>query len=162
MRFILAAAALAVAIPLPAPIHAQAPTWSPEQQSVWAVVEQSWKDEVDRNGRWPGSYADANMVSWGAEWPMPRGRDSIERWTRWSDKMNKTVQYEIQPMAIAISGNTAVVNYGAVTMMQREVARGENPPKPEREMVGITETLVRTAAGWKFLSSTSFAMGDDD
>ena len=161
MRFILAAAALAAAVPLSAPALAQAPTWSPEQQSVWAVVEQSWKDEVDRNGRWPGSYADANMVSWGAEWPMPRARDSIERWTRWSDKMNKTLQYEIQPMAIAISGNTAVVNYGAVTMMQREVARGEIPPKPEREMVGITETLVRTASGWKFLSSTSFAMGDD-
>lgn len=161
MRFILAAVALAAATPL-APAFAQAPTWTPEQQSVWAVVEQSWKDEVDRNGRWPGSYADTYMVSWGAEWPMPRSRESVERWSRWSDKTSKTVQYEIQPMAIAVSGNTAVVNYGAVTMSQREVARGENPPKPEREMVGISETLVRTPSGWKFLSSTSFGMGDDD
>jgi hypothetical protein len=161
MRNLLAAAALTCAAFPPLTLAAQAPVWSPEQQSVWAVVEQSWKDEVDRNGRWPGSFADTNMVSWGAEWPMPRSRDSIERWTRWNDKAFKTVQYEIQPMAIAISGNTAVVNYGAVTMMQREVPRGENPPKPEREMVGITETLVRTGAGWKFLSSTSFAMDDD-
>lgn len=162
MRLILAAAALAAALPLAAPASAQAPTWSSEQQSVWAVVEQSWKDEVDRNGRWPGSYADANMVSWGAEWPAPRYRDSIERWTRYQDKAARTIQYEIQPMAIAVSGNTAVVHYGAVTMMQREVARGENPPKPDRDMVGISETLVRTASGWKFLSSTSFGMGDDD
>ena len=162
MRSFLAAVALVTALPVATPTLAQAPTWTPEQQSVWAVVEQSWKDEVDRNGRWPGSYVDANMTAWGADWPMPRSRSSVEQWTRWSDKTSKTVQYEIQPMAIAISGNTAVVNYGAVTMAQREVARGENPPKPEREMVGITETLVRTAAGWKFLSSTSFGMGDDD
>jgi hypothetical protein len=162
MRFILAAAALAAALPLAAPLQAQAPTWSPEQQSVWAVVEQSWKDEVERNGRWPGSYAEANMIAWDAGWPMPRGRDSVERWSRWRDKAYKTVQYEIQPMAISVSGNTAVVNYGAVQMSQREVARGESAPKPEREMFGVSETLVRTAAGWKFLSSTSFEMGDDD
>jgi hypothetical protein len=162
MRIVLAAAALTAASPLSAPLLAQAPAWSAEQQSVWAVVEQSWKDEVDRNGRWPGSYVDQNVVAWGPEWPLPRYRESMERWTRYQDKASKTVQYEIQPMAIAISGNTAVVNYGAVTMSQREVARGENPPKPERDMVGITETLVRTAGGWKFLASTSFPMGDDD
>lgn len=162
MRLFLAAVALAAATPLAAPALAQAPSWTPDQQSVWAVIEQSWKDEVDRNGRWPTSYVDANVVTWGPEFPMPRYRESMERWTRYYDKAAKTVQYEIQPMAIVLNGNTAVVNYGAVTMSQREVARGENPPKPERDVVGITETLVRTAGGWKFLATTSFPIGDDD
>ena len=161
MRSIFAPAALAAALFLASPLSAQAPSWSADQRAVWAVIEQSWKDEVDRNGRWPGNYVDANVVTWGPEWPMPRYRESMERWVRYYDKAGRTVQYEIQPMAITMSGNTAVVNYGAVTMSQREVARGENPPKPEREMVGITETLIRTPGGWKFLSSTAFPMGDD-
>lgn len=162
MRNLIFAASLALALPLSTPAAAQAPTWSAEQQSVWAVVDQSWKDEVARNGKWPASYIDPNVIVWGPEFPMPRYKDSMERWTRYYNKAAKTVEYEIQPMAITISGNTAVVDYGAVTMSQREVAKGENPPAPGREMVGITETLVRTGNGWKFLSSTSFPIGDQD
>lgn len=161
MRSFLAAAALAASFPMAAPAMAQAPSWSSEQQSVWAVIEQSWRDEVARNGKWPGSYTDPNMTAWGPEWPMPRNAASLERWTRFQDKQGKSLEYEIQPMAIAISGNTAVVNYGAVTMWQREVPRGESPPKPERDMTALSETLVRTAGGWKFLSSTSYPLNDD-
>lgn len=161
MRFLFAAAVLTCAAIPAIPVAGQAPTWSPEQQAVWAVVEQSWKDEMARNGKWPGSYTDPNMTAWGPEWPMPRNAASLERWTRFQDKQGKSLEYEITPMAIAISGNTAVVNYASVNMWQREVPRGETPPKPDRDMTALTETLVRTATGWKFLGSTSFSLDDD-
>lgn len=138
---------------------AQPPAWSPEQQAVWSVVSRSWSDEVARNGRWPGQYVHGNMVSWGPEWPMHRYRDSIERWTRWSDQTGRVVQYEISPAAITLVGDTAVVHYTAVSMRQREVARGENPEAAKREAVGIVETLVRDGANWRFLSSSSFPIG---
>lgn len=138
---------------------AQAPTWSSEQTAVWSVITRSWTDEVARNGRWPGQYVHQNVVSWGPEWPMPRYRESVERWSRWYDEQGRIVQHEISPAAITMSGNTAVVHYTAVTMRQRALPRGETPPAPEREAVGIVETLVREGASWRFLSSTSFPLG---
>ena len=144
---------------------AQAPTWSAEQQAVWTVISRSWSDEIARNGRWPGHYVHPNVVSWGPEWPMPRYRESIERWSRWSDTQSRVLQHEITPAAITIAGNTAVIHYTAVAMRQREVARGENPPAPKREAYGIVETLVRDGPSWRFLSSSSFPLGgggDDD
>lgn len=151
------AGALMIGHPLPA--SAQAPTWSAEQQAVWEVINRSWSDEIARNGRWPGQYVHQNVVSWGPEWPMPRYRDSVERWSRWYDTQSRVVQHEISPTAITVSGSTAVVHYTAVAMRQREVARGEARPEPKREAYGIVETLVRDGPSWRFLSSTSFPLG---
>lgn len=142
----------------PVAASAQAPTWSAEQQAVWSVVSRSWSDEVARNGRWPGQYVHANVVSWGPEWPMPRYKDSIERWSRWSDRTGQIVQYEISPAAIAIAGNTAVVNYTAISLRQRQTTTGPSAEAPGREAVGITETLVRDGADWRFLSSSNFTI----
>jgi hypothetical protein len=84
----------------------------------------------------------------------------MERWSRYYDTTGRTAQYEISPMAITLSGDTAVVNYGAVTMRERLTSKGAaSDDKPERDMVGITETLVRQGNGWKFLSSASFPIG---
>jgi hypothetical protein len=153
---------LFIAQPLPA--LAQAPTWSTEQQAVWSVISRSWSDEIARNGRWPGQYVHQNVVSWGPEWPMPRYRESIERWTRFTDTQSRVLQHELSPAAITVTGNTAVVHYTAVAMRQREVTRGQNPDAPKREAYGVVETLVRDGANWRFLSSTSFPLGggEDD
>ena len=129
---------------------AQAPTWSADQTAAWGVVSQSWADEVAQNGKWPGAYAHENMVSWGEDFPIPRSKDSVTKWTRFEDTQGKVINYEISPVAIAVSGNTAVVNYYAVAMRQR------GNDKPEREVTGLVETLVKDGNGWKFLASTSF------
>ena len=42
------------------------------QQSVWEVVEQSWVDDVARNGKWSANYVHDEVVNWGEEWPTPR------------------------------------------------------------------------------------------
>ena len=117
------------------------------------MVSQSWADEVAQNGKWPGAYAHENMVSWGEDFPIPRSKDSVTKWTRFEDTQGKVINYEISPVAIAVSGNTAVVNYYAVAMRQR------GTDKPEREVTGLVETLVKDGNGWKFLASTSFDNG---
>lgn len=155
MRIITGLAAL-LAATTPATALAQAPTWSPEQTAVWNVVSQSWADEVARNGRWPTAYVHDRVVAWDSSWPLPRYRASLEKWTRFQDQQRQTLQYEISPAAITVSGDTAVVHYTGVTVSQR--AQDE----PEREMFGAVETLVRDGGAWKFLSVSGFDLEKDD
>ena len=144
--------ALAAALILPSMAAAQGPSWNPAQSAVWNVVEQSWADETVRNGRWPAAYAADQMVAWGPEWPMPRDSASLERWTRFAEAERTTLQYEIAPVAIAINGDTAVVNYTSVLVSRREEEASD------REARGVVETLVRVDGQWKYLSTTGFAL----
>lgn len=147
-----ASAALLVMAATPA-AHAQMPGWSAPQSEVWQVVQQSWVDDVAQNGKWPGDYADPQMVIWSSEFAAPRGKDAAVRWTKFLDAHGKTLQYELSPQSISLSGDTAVVTY-AVTMISQ---RGTD--KPEWDKEAIVETLVRSGGSWKFLASTSFALG---
>ena len=83
---------------------------------------------------------------------MPIYKDSLVKWSRFNESQSKTVHYDISPAAIAIRGNTAVVNYVAVNVSQR------GTDKPDRDANAIIETLVRDGTGWKFLSSSSFSL----
>ncbi len=154
MKLTVVVAALAAA--MPASAAAQAPTWSPDQTAVWNVVTQSWADEVARNGRWPGNYVHDRVVAWDSSWPLPRYKSSLEKWTRFQDKQRQTLEYELAPAAITIAGDTAVVHYTGVTVSQRA------QDKPDREMFGAVETLVRNGGAWKFLSVSGFDLENDD
>ena len=154
MKLTIVVAALAAA--LPASAAAQAPTWSPDQTAVWNVVTQSWADEVAKNGRWPSNYVHDRVVAWDSSWPLPRYKSSLEKWTRFQDKQRQTLEYELAPAAITIAGDTAVVHYTGVTVSQRA------QDKPDREMFGAVETLVRIGGAWKFLSVSGFDLENDD
>lgn len=155
MRNMLIAASAAVCLTLVAPAaNAQMPTWSAEQQSVWKVVSDSWVDDTAANGKWPGEYTDPQFIGWSRDTPSPRGRDASIRWSRFSEKQQKVLHYEITPLAIALSGNTAVTSYTLFMVTQRGDA------KPEHVKEGITETLVRSGGTWKYLSSVGFSLGD--
>ncbi len=131
---------------------AQAPTWNAEQTAVWKVVSQSWADEAAQNGKWPGSYVDDHVISWSQENPMPSYKDSLIKWSRFNESQSKTIHYDISPAAIAIRGDTAVVNYVAINVSQR------GTEKPDRDVNAIIETLVRDGNSWKFLSTSSFSL----
>lgn len=131
---------------------AQAPTWNAEQTAVWKVVSQSWADEAAQNGKWPASYVDDNVISWSQENPMPIYKDSLIKWSRFNESQGKTIHYDISPAAIAIKGDTAVVNYVATNVSQR------GTDKPDRDVNAIIETLVKDGNSWKFLSTSSFSL----
>lgn len=137
---------------LATPAAAQSPSWNAEQTAVWAVVQQSWADETARNGRWPGTFVHDRFTSFDASFPFPRYRQSFDKWVRFNDGQRQTIQYEIAPSAITVVGDTAVVHYTGVTYGQR------GTDKPEREMFGVSETLVRQSGNWRFLSSTGWEM----
>lgn len=151
-KFSKAIVTLAISFGFAGAVAAQAPTWSAEQTAVWKVVSQSWADEAAQNGKWPDSYIDDNVISWSQENPMPIYKDSLVKWTRFNEKQSKTIHYDLSPAAIAIRGDTAVVNYVATNVSQR------GTDKPDRDVNAIIETLVRDGTGWKFLSTSSFSL----
>jgi hypothetical protein len=154
MNRMMFAASAALFVMGAAPVaSAQMPTWSAEQAEAWKVVQQSWVDDVAQNGKWPANYADPQMVVWSSEFAAPRGKDSAVRWTKFQATQGKVIQYELSPQSISLSGDTAVVTYALTIVNQR------GTDKPEWGKEAIVETLVRGDGGWKFLSSTSFALG---
>ncbi len=135
---------------------ATAGAWSDDQKAVWNVIERSWKDEVAKNSKWPANYVHDDAVSWGASWPMPRGKESMVKWSRFGDSAGSTLEYELMPAKVVVSGDTAVAHYAVVSV-------GENyEKKRERTTEGLIEVLVRDGTSWKFLSLTSFEIGDGD
>ena len=125
-----------------------------DQQAVWSTVAASWEDEASKTGEWPGEYLHEDAKAWGAEWPAPRDAASIESWARFGDENSTTEKYELFPMTVTVSGDTAVAHYGVVQITKSD-------DETEREMSGLVETLVRTDDGWKFIALTGFEMGDD-
>ena len=127
------------------------------QQSVWEVVEQSWVDEVAKNGKWPAKYVHDEVVTWGKNWPSPRRKASMMKWERFSDETDGGILiYELFPAVIVVVGDTAVVSYNVVTIA--EDAKKER----ERESRGLVETLVRDGKTWKFLGLAGFLRDSDD
>ena len=152
LRILTATAMVAMALSAPVVVQAQTPSWTAEQMAVWKVVSDSYVDEVAKNGKWPKAYVHDNVVSWSAESPIPKGKASMEKWARFNDSQGKTLQYEIHPVAIAVTADTAVVHYTGMFVSQR------GTDKPETEVNGTIETLVRSGGQWKFLSLTGFDM----
>lgn len=142
---------LAVAVLFAGPAYGQAPTWSEEQAEVWAVIEQSWEDDVAENGNWPADYAHGAFLSWGGAQLAPRDLETYARWERMNEEVVETFWYEITPLGIVVEGDTAVAMYAALV--------GEQGENNEREMSTsrIVETLVRDGRRWKFVASASFA-----
>lgn len=152
-RLLFAASAALLTMATAQVASAQMPTWSAEQTEAWKIVQQSWVDDVAQNGKWPANYADPQMVTWSSEFAAPRGKDSTVRWTKFTSTQGKVIQYELSPQSISLSGDTAVVTYALTVVTQR------GTDKPDWNKEAIVETLVRSGTGWKFLSSTSFALG---
>ena len=127
------------------------------QQSVWEVVEQSWVDDVAKNGKWPANYVHDEVVNWSESWPSPRTKASMMNWNRFYNESDaRTLIYELFPGAIVVVGDTAVVTYNVVTI--EEDAKKER----KRESYGEVETLVRVGKTWKYLGLTGFLRESDD
>ena len=133
----------------------QAQDWDEAQAELWGFVAQSWVDDVGETGKWPSAYVHESVVSWGAEWPVPRGSKSVEKWTRFRDANSEVLEYELFPLAIVVEGDTGVVHYSVVSV------RKNMEGKSERSVDGVAETLHRSGGSWKYLSLAGFSMDSD-
>jgi ketosteroid isomerase-like protein len=96
-------------IPLMPAQPALAQEWSPEQEEVLSTLQDLWRYSSDRDIESWYDLVSEDYRGWSVADPMPldkaasRHRNSQRRWRR--------VFYRIQPMAIDIHGDMAIVFY---------------------------------------------------
>jgi Domain of unknown function (DUF4440) len=131
---------------------ASAQTWSPEQQEVWHLEEQQWKMSAAKDLSWVDKMVHPNISYWDTDQSSPQNKESLLRWNRYSNTNSTTLEQEIFPITLTITGNIAVAQY------RYTVAR-ENYKK-ERETVSgrYTDVFVKEGGRWLFIT---WAGGDD-
>ena len=135
-----------------APAGAQ--TWSDAQLEVWEVIQAEWQASMEQDETlWDRLFHD-DFQGWSAEDPAPRGLDTTREWAEF--EQGTTLAFELHPLAIVVTGNTAVAHYLWTDLS--EDAAGEREATNGR----YTDVLVRDADGWKFLAWAGGAEPDDD
>ena len=137
-------AALMFSLALPA--HLAAQEWSAEQQEVWNVIVESWDAIVAKDIDWTDTYVHRNAVVWGDDVPMPRTRDSVKKWERYSFQNSTTLVSEYSLAAMVVQNNTAVAHY--YYSLGNEDAEG----KPRTVHGRCTDILINENGRWVFLA----------
>jgi ketosteroid isomerase-like protein len=85
--------------------------WSAEQKEVWENVEAYWVLYTEEDLEGFLSYFHTDFSGWFNLAALPRGKSSVRKWDSHGMKTEDTVVHEINPVAIKIFGNVAVVHY---------------------------------------------------
>ncbi len=123
-----------------------AQNWTEAQSAAWKVSADTWERDLKQDSGWIQDSTHASVSAWGADYPAPRGRSSLHRWSEHGKTVNKMLMYDLSPLAIAVTEHAAVVHY-YYTTASKSVVDG----KVETVHGRCTDTLVRDGNSWKFL-----------
>ena len=131
---------------------ALADTGSVEQQEVWKVEQQQWASTAAKDDSWIETMVHPNLRYWETGAPMPRDRASLKHWSRYSNESNTTLEQELFPISVTVTGNVAVVQY-------RYMTASENYKKERTTVTGhYTDILMKEGGKWLFIA---WEGGDD-
>ena len=85
--------------------------WSAAQEEVWENVEAYWVLSAEEDLEGFLSYFHTDYSGWFNQAPLPSSKSSARKWISHGMKTVDTLVYEINPVAIKIFGNVAVVHY---------------------------------------------------
>jgi ketosteroid isomerase-like protein len=85
--------------------------WSEEQKEVWQQVETSWGHYVKQDLEAWLRYFHDDYSGWNNQGALPINKDFIRKIVVHEFKTFKVLLYNIQPVAINIHGNVAIVQY---------------------------------------------------
>ena len=89
----------------------QAQQWSPEQQAVWAGVDEYWAASTSSDPMSFTNYFDESYQGWSYENEAPGSKgDAVKSLSYWTKK-GKTQYYVIKPSKIWVNGDFAYVHY---------------------------------------------------
>jgi len=129
-----------------------AQTWTAEQQEIWKFEQQQWAMAAAKDLSWIDTMVHPNMRFWENDSPMPRDKASLEHWSKYDTDNFTVLQHELFPIAAAITGNVAVVQY-------RYRVAGEDYKKDRKTMTGhYTDVLIKENGRWMFIG---WEGGDD-
>ncbi len=94
---------------------AAAQTWSAEQQEIWKLEEQQWKMAAAKDASWIDKMVHTNLSYWDNDQVAPQNKASLTRWNRYNSGNTTTLEQEIFPISVTITGNVAVAQYRYTT-----------------------------------------------
>ncbi|MCM8558374.1 nuclear transport factor 2 family protein [Sphingomicrobium sediminis] len=151
MKLMIGAAMMAASL-YAYPAHAQ--EWSDDQADVWGAVSAYWEAHVDGN-TWHEAMTDGSY-GWGGQSLLPRSREQMASFSRVFGAEGEVLHYQLDPLAITVHGDTALVHYMANIIETNH--KGEREANVER----CSDTMVREDGEWKFLGWGCADMGGDD
>jgi ketosteroid isomerase-like protein len=90
-------------------VHAQ--EWNAAQKEVWENIEAFWARDAAGDVEGYLSYFHEDYVGWNLNDPLPTDKARSRKHYEHSSKREKTVFYDIQPVAINIFDDVAIVHY---------------------------------------------------
>ena len=124
--------------------------WSSDQKSVWGQEQAYWKYckamELDKYL----SLWHASVVGWPSSYSAPAGKDHISDW--FTDRVKQgwiMKSYDLEPLAIQITDNVAVVHYRVKYSWVDKA--GKEIPVGSR----ITHTWIKNGDGWQIIGGMS-------
>jgi ketosteroid isomerase-like protein len=109
------------------PARASAQEWSAAQKDVWKSVEAYWALDAAGNTAGFMEYFHADYSGWSVDNALPADKATVQRFIAHSHKTSKTLLHHIQPVAIKIHGDIAIVHY-----YWSEIARSEGDKEKAR------------------------------
>ena len=125
---------------------------SADQQEVWKIEQQQWAMTKAKDDTWLDTLVHPNLRFWETGAPMPRDRESLKHWSRFSNENATVLEQELFPISTTITGNVAVVQY-------RYMYARENFKKERETVTGhYTDILMKDGGKWLFIA---WEGGDD-
>lgn len=123
-------------------VNSNAQSWSAEQKSVWAGVEEYWATGTSSNPMTFLNYFDDSYTGWNYNSETPGTKsDAVKSLTYWLNK-GKVQFYVITPSKIWVSGDFAYVHY-----YYTQVTEGPDG-KPNTEKGRWTDILMKKGGKW--------------
>lgn len=116
--------------------------WSPAQQGVWKNVEAYWARDAVGDVEGFLSYFHENYIGWDLREPLSTDKARLRKFLEHSYKTEKTILYDIQPVAINVFENIAIAHY-------HYTAISKDAEGKERDRSGRwTDVLMKQGDRW--------------
>ena len=122
---------------------ASAQEWSDEQSEVWAWIVSAWDEHSD-----PGTWAevlDEDGYGMNGSYPVPTSQAEMARGAAKFGAEGKVLHHRLDPLAVTVSGDTAVVYYYAG--ITEENFKGERENNTDK----CADVLIKREGDWRFL-----------
>ncbi len=79
---------------------------------------------------WIDTMVHPNMTFWETGAPMPRDKASLKHWSRYDAENGSTLEQELFPISVTITGNIAVVQYNYMIARENYKKERETDHRP--------------------------------
>ncbi|MBU0508288.1 nuclear transport factor 2 family protein [bacterium] len=136
-----------------------ADNWTAEQKEVWAAEEKMWELMTQDNLDGFLALIHNDYVGWQYEAPVPYGKETSAKWIKYWVPQRKVLIYDLSPVAIAVFGNFAIVDY----YYQMVVEIGKDDEKKKKESEGRwTDIFMKEGGKWMLVGDHGGSTDDDD